>query len=423
MTNNSEFKALTPETLSTRLGTNEALIKHLGPNSSAWKTREVGDGNLNLVFIVEGDQGSVIVKQALPFVRLVGDSWPLPLKRSFFEYHALIRQADRAPGTVPQVYFFDETQAIIVMEFLSPHIILRHGLIGGNHYAHLAPTMGKFLAHTLFRGSDFSMSTKLKKSDVALFSDNAELCDITEALVFTDPYYDATLNHHTSPQLDGWVARLKTDSALKVAAQNLKLLFTSSTQTLLHGDLHTGSIMVTDHETKVIDPEFAFYGPISFDIGMLLANIWMSYFSQSAHRSTEDLAPMQSYLLETVDEIWSIFKAEFTELWHKERTGILFPQSLFEDQGDTAGIQLGLEQTLSQIWHELVGFAGLECHRRILGLAHNADFETIENPDIRAACEAKSLAFGRHLILHRNDLHSPAEVNAFATQIDQGVHL
>jgi len=28
-------------------------------------------------------------------VRLVGESWPLPLKRSFFEYHALTRQEAR----------------------------------------------------------------------------------------------------------------------------------------------------------------------------------------------------------------------------------------------------------------------------------------------------------------------------------------
>ena len=44
-----------------------------------WLVREVGDGNLNLVFIVTGPAGGVVVKQALPYVRLVGESWPLPL--------------------------------------------------------------------------------------------------------------------------------------------------------------------------------------------------------------------------------------------------------------------------------------------------------------------------------------------------------
>jgi 5-methylthioribose kinase len=37
----------------------------------------VGDGNINFVYIVEGPNGGVCVKQALPYVRCVGESWPL----------------------------------------------------------------------------------------------------------------------------------------------------------------------------------------------------------------------------------------------------------------------------------------------------------------------------------------------------------
>ena len=94
----------------TRLGGDEALcVARSAATPRRWKVREVGDGNLNLVFIVEGDKGAAVVKQALPYVRLVGESWPLPLKRSFFEYHALTRQEARAaPASVPEIYHFDE---------------------------------------------------------------------------------------------------------------------------------------------------------------------------------------------------------------------------------------------------------------------------------------------------------------------------
>ena len=39
---------------------------------------EIGDGNLNLVFKIRDAQGisRLIVKQALPYVRCVGESWP-----------------------------------------------------------------------------------------------------------------------------------------------------------------------------------------------------------------------------------------------------------------------------------------------------------------------------------------------------------
>src|SRR6188768_2199706 len=149
------FQALTVETLPVRLGGVEALASRIGANSSHWKVREVGDGNLNLVFIVEGDRGGAVVKQALPYVRLVGESWPLPLKRSFFEYHALTRQETRAgTGTVPAVYYFDERQALIVMEYLSPHVILRRALIDGHRPPRIARDLGLFAARPLFRGSD-----------------------------------------------------------------------------------------------------------------------------------------------------------------------------------------------------------------------------------------------------------------------------
>lgn len=59
--------------------------------------------------------------------------------------------------------------------------------------------------------------------------------------------------------------------------------FIERTQALVHGDLHTGSIMVTQESTQVIDPEFAFYGPMGFDIGAFLGNLILAFFSQDGH--------------------------------------------------------------------------------------------------------------------------------------------
>ena len=237
------YAPLTPDTLPARLGALPALTDRIGA-PDGWTIREVGDGNLNLVFIVSGAGGGVIVKQALPYVRLVGESWPLPLSRSFFEYHALTRHAARDSGAVPEVFHFDESQALIVMEYLTDHIILRQGLIAGKRYMNLGDRLGLFCARTLFRGSDLSMPTAARKADLALFAGNVALCDITENLVFTDPYFDAPLNRHT-PGLEPVVAMLRADQSLKVAAQHLKMDFCSRAETMLHGDLHTGSVMVS----------------------------------------------------------------------------------------------------------------------------------------------------------------------------------
>ncbi|MBN9272024.1 MAG: S-methyl-5-thioribose kinase, partial [Mesorhizobium sp.] len=231
MTKSDSFEALTPETLPARLGGLPVLTARLGADPGAWAVREVGDGNLNLVFVVEGPKGSAVVKQALPYVRLVGESWPLPLKRSFFEYHALTRQQARAgKGTVPEIYHFDEAQALIVMEYLTPHVILRRALIDGRKLPRIGRDLGLFAARTLFRGSDLAMTARERKQDLALFADNVELCDITENLVFTDPYFEAELNRHT-PGLEPLVAELRADRDLKVEAQRLKHLFAAKAET------------------------------------------------------------------------------------------------------------------------------------------------------------------------------------------------
>ena len=416
------YVALSPETLARRLGALHVLAERVGP-PQGWQVREVGDGNLNLVFIVKGTAGQAIVKQALPYVRLVGESWPLPLRRSFFEYNALIRQAARDPGSVPEVWHFDEAQAIVVMEFLTPHVILRYALIEGRCFAGLGDRLGQFCARTLFRGSDLSMRAAERKADLALFAGNAELCDITENLVFTDPYFDAALNRHT-PGLEGIVARLRADQSLKVAAQHLKLAFTSRAETMLHGDLHTGSVMVTDTQAKVIDPEFATYGPIGFDVGMLIANFLMAHFSQPGHEDVPgERAGQQAWLLSVVTTIWESFVAEFACLWRTERQGMLYPARLYEDQGHALAAEQALNDLLGQIWRDTMGFCGVELHRRILGLAHNADFERIADEGRRARCEARALAMGRQLMLGAGVIPGIATVTQMARRMDREDHL
>lgn len=395
----SEYSTLTEETLHTRFGEVPAVADRIGGDPSDWKVREVGDGNLNLVFIVSGSTGAVIVKQALPYVRMVGDSWPLPLYRATFEHHALVRQVERDPGSVPEVLHFDESQALIAMEYLSPHIILRNKMIAGERVEGLGTFLGNFCARTAFRGSELSMASDKKKAEVAVFSGNVALPAITEALVFTDPYYAAEMNNH-NPVLDPVVARLRGDVDLKTAAQQMLLKFASNTETMVHGDLHTGSVMSTDSESKVIDPEFTQYGPMGFDVGMLIANLLMAYFSQPAHRDAAELDDYQAWLMEVTNTVIEQFNTEFANLWNSERTGMLFPASLFEDQGHSS--EPALKAVLSGIWQDALGVCGIEMHRRVLSLAHNADFETISDAGLRGSLEARNLMMGRELVLNRH---------------------
>jgi 5-methylthioribose kinase len=395
MSNSVTYEPLTPESLAARLGQLEAVTSRLGTDYRQWTVQEVGDGNLNLVFIVAGASGSVIVKQALPYVRLVGDSWPLPLYRAFFENCALTRQAQRTLDCVPQIFHFDDVQALIVMEHLRPHVILRNKLIKGERVAGLGKFVGVFCAQTAFRGSELSMQSADKKADVCVFAGNVEIPAISESLVFTDPYFVAQRNSHNK-LLEPVVTALRSNVELKGCVQKMLMKFASNTETMLHGDLHSGSIMSTDSESMVIDPEFAQYGPMGFDLGMVTANFLMAYFSQPAHRG-DDLDDYQQWILGVISESLQTFRTEFKRLWHSERTGMLYPASLFEDQGHDSST--ACDQLLADINTDAMAFCGIEMHRRCLSLAHNADFEDIEDPTIRAPLEARNIEMGIQLIL------------------------
>lgn len=129
---------------------------------------EMGDGNLNLVFIVTNKQNQkqIIVKQALPYVRCVGEEWPLTLERAYFEYRALCAEKEACPEFVPSLYYFSKSNGLMAMEYIPPpNIILRKGLIQGIQYPTMASDMGQFCAKTLFKTSGFKLSeTELRKN-------------------------------------------------------------------------------------------------------------------------------------------------------------------------------------------------------------------------------------------------------------------
>ncbi|SCB53791.1 5'-methylthioribose kinase [Bradyrhizobium shewense] len=390
----------------------------LGGEPASWEITEVGDGNLNLVFIMKGASGGVAVKQALPYVRLVGESWPLPLSRAHYEYLALSRQAQIAPGLVPALLHHNEALALTVMELLEPHIIMRKGLVAGTQYPGFVGDITTFMARTLFFTSDLALSAAEKKEGIAAFAGNHALCKITEDLIFTDPYRIAEQNRWTAPYLNALAASLRDDMELHVAISRLKLKFMASPEALLHGDLHTGSIMVTDHQTRVIDPEFAFYGPMGFDVGAVIANLVMAYFASAGHeRATGERAAFEAWVLETVEKVWSEFARKFLDLWRAEGTGDAYPVSLFAGAQGAARLEAERQAYLHRLFADTVGFAAAKTIRRIFGLAHNIDFELIEHPKKRAVSEARAVRLARAMMVETGTFRTIADVTGAARKL------
>jgi 5-methylthioribose kinase len=376
-----------------------ALAAKLGGGPADWQVREVGDGNLNLVFLIDGVAGTVCVKQALPYVRAAGPSWPMSTERAFFENAYYRSVAGYVGSRIPEIYHYDPQLYCTVMERLSPHIILRQGLIAGMRYPRLAEDLGEYVARACFFTSDFAQPCERKMAGVALFARNQALTRISVDLIFCDPYHASARNRHSSPYLDGLVAQLRTDARLKLAVARMGRKFLTQHEALLHGDLHSGSIMVTPEETRVIDPEFAVYGPIGFDLGAFLGNLLLNWYAQSGHSTrADDRVEQRAWILAQARRFWEVFRATFLTLWSTQAGGDAYPAAMFADPAEAEHLDAARGAYLDAVFADMLGFAACKMIRRILGFAHVADFDSIPDVSRRAACEEGALRLAHRLL-------------------------
>ncbi|MBN3082605.1 S-methyl-5-thioribose kinase [Pectobacterium polaris] len=365
---------------------------------------EIGDGNLNLVFKIKDEAGvsRVIVKQALPYVRCVGESWPLTLDRARIEAETLLTHAQFCPQHTVTVLHHDPELAVMVQEDLSDHRIWRSELVNGAEYPQAAAQLGEYLAQTLFHTSDFHQHPHEKKAAVSQFT-NPELCQITEDLFFTDPYIDHERNQFDAA-LTPDVQALRDDRALKQAVAGLKHGFLSKAEALLHGDIHSGSIFVAEGRLKAIDAEFGFYGPIGFDVGTAIGNLLLNYCGLPGLLAPREAAAGRERRLEDIRTLWQTFSARFLALSESESR-------------DPALAESGYAALfLQQVWRDAVGYCGTELIRRTIGLAHVADLDGIQETEARLACQRHAISLGRTLVLAAPHI---ADVDALLARVRQ----
>jgi 5-methylthioribose kinase len=363
------------------------------------ESAELSDGNLNAVFrVYEKDNStkSILLKQGLPYLRVAGESWPLSPERAGFEARALAHQYEVAPGLVPTPYWFDETMNINAMEDLREHQVMRKPMMAGTKYENLGVTIGRFLAATLYGSSDFGMAAKAKRQLAKLFA-NGELCEITEDLVLMEPFEPKLLGskqnrNHFNPLIVKDLEQLQNDQDVKRNVAHLKYKFMTCGQSLLHGDLHTGSIMASvpdangQADIRVIDPEFAFFGPMGFDIGLFIANLFLNTTAQHAHAKDDATrSSYRNYLYQQARDAWAVFEAGFAGRLETSNS-ISWRHKKFQDE------------FLLSVLRDTAGYGGCEMIRRTVGFAHVADLEGIADKKIRAEAEAVALNVGQELI-------------------------
>lgn len=81
----------------------------------------------------------------------------------------------------------------------------------------------------------------------------------------------------------------------------------------------TFSPQVSKSTTYFIDAEFAFYGPIFFDVGKFISNLLLCFFSLDG-RSTQpdDRREQRKWVVDSIRDVWNLFSKRFVELWNQE---------------------------------------------------------------------------------------------------------
>lgn len=369
------------------------------PKDAKLECKEIGDGNLNYVFRVEDidTKKTLIVKQAGEVTRISADM-KLSTDRGRIEAKILGIQNKYAPGLVPEVYLYDEVMCAMIMEDMIGHTMMRTGLLKHEKYPNFAEDITTFMVNSLLLTTDVVMGHKEKKENVKSFI-NPDLCEISEDLVYSEPFIDYNKRNNVFPPNADFVKReLYEDKALHLEAAKLKFEFMNNAQSLIHGDLHTGSIFINQNHTYVFDPEFAFYGPMGYDVGNVIANMFFAWCHGDATIEDEaEKADFCGWVLDTIEEIVDKFIAKFK---------VAFKENVTDTMAKTEGF---LEWYLGTVLADTAGIAGLESIRRTVGMANVKDITTIPDEKKRARAERIVITLAKDYIMNRTSFKCGAD--------------
>lgn len=230
-----------------------------------------GEGNMNYVLRITTHERSFIVKQSRGYV----EKYPhvsAPADRVLMEgafYQTTMADPSIANYT-PGLIGIDPINNIIAMEDLgasSDFTFLYHSsmVLDTPQLVPLVDFLGRLHKH-------FD-----RQSAQASFK-NSAMRALNHEHIFRYPFmeengFDLDL---VQSGLQAVANIYKNDNELKNQVAHLGEIYLSDGNCLLHGDFYPGSWLNTTQGIKVIDPEFCFYGPAEFDLGVMLAHLHLA---------------------------------------------------------------------------------------------------------------------------------------------------
>ena len=224
--------------------TDYLAIRGIVPRGAELTVEELAGGVSGTVLAVRGPGVALVVKQALPRLR-VADEWIAPARRTDTEAAALRLAARVIPGRVPPVVDSDEVEHVVV---------LQHAPRGWRNWqtemlagrAHAAS--GRWAGETLGR---LHSATAGDAEVAAAFGDYEAFAQLR-----LEPYHGVVMERlpDLAPALEPLVAELRDTRTC-----------------LVHGDYAPKNILLGPDGAWALDAEVAHYGHPVFDLAFFLA--------------------------------------------------------------------------------------------------------------------------------------------------------
>lgn len=240
------------------------------------QVEEIGTGNINYIYhIKDKEQNSMIVKYAKEQARISKDMI-VSSARNCWEAEVMKLYREYNESVVPKIYDINEEEHYFVMEYINNAVSLKEILAKGQIVPEFIEDINAYFKNIFNHVEALTKKTE-ELSDIQ--ENNRDLVHLTERLVFKEPYGENAHNSYAPENKDFVYCNLYEDEVLHAKVNIAKEIFQQQKTTLIHGDLHTGSIMVLNGagHIKILDYEFAMIGPLSYDVGNLIAHLTVAY--------------------------------------------------------------------------------------------------------------------------------------------------
>jgi len=187
----------------------------------------------------------------------------------------------------------------------------------------------------------------------------------------------------------------------------MKAAYMTHAEALIHADLHTGSIMLNENDTRVIDPEFCYFGPMAYDVGAVLQNLVLNCLSHFGHTADREVREeYQEYVLGLLRGVWNEFARKLDEVWKANPAGDLMPARYWESNGGTEAFAAFRRATIARLLQETAGHGGVKFLRRMMGIVNVWDITSIPDMEKRALAEKAALRIGVRWLMDRSRVTS-----------------